>query len=252
VPRYAFEYDKSKASRVKLVAGAKGGLWITDTGLLISRRNKSICKVLISNTGYYRFCYNFPGKYINVVIHRAVATAFIPNPENKPQVNHIDGVKTNNHYTNLEWATNSENIIHAYRTGLSKWSKLSKQDVLKMLDLYNRQKFTILKISDTFNISARAVNAITVGNNFKDIYEEYHAKYRYKYVKAKQPRTVDYKNRKFSLEQAIEIVKTKKELGLSNKNIAKMFNCSKNQVGYICSGFYYPEALRAYNKSLGI
>ena len=80
----------------------------------ISKLDGTPLKKYISPYGYERVCIN--GKLW--LVHRIVAMAFIPNPDDKPQVNHIDGNKQNNDISNLEWVTPEENMRHASRMGL--------------------------------------------------------------------------------------------------------------------------------------
>ena len=80
---------------------------------------EKILKPFYTKKGYLRIdLHNGTKSRKSVQVHRLVAQAFIDNPENKSQVNHINGIKDDNVVTNLEWCTNAENQIHAYKSGL--------------------------------------------------------------------------------------------------------------------------------------
>jgi len=102
--------------------GLPDGYSIREDGAVISTRSGSSFQLSmhIAKSGYPAVGLKVGRKTRVWLIHRLLALAFIPNPESKPQVNHIDGVKTNFALSNLEWATDAENKLHAYRIGLVK------------------------------------------------------------------------------------------------------------------------------------
>lgn len=84
-----------------------------------------LLKPMPDGYGYVRVSvFNVDKKHLTKKIHRLVAEAFMPNPDNKPQVNHLNGVKTDNRVSNLEWATAAENHHHALDTGLASNDRL--------------------------------------------------------------------------------------------------------------------------------
>lgn len=90
-------------------------------------------------------------------VHQVVAKQFIPNPENRKQVNHKDGNKLNNHVDNLEWATNGENQIHAYETGL-KTTTAVKQYQLD--GTFIREYKSIIEINKIFGIKHSTISQV--------------------------------------------------------------------------------------------
>ena len=103
----------------KVVNGTNGALEVSDMGRVRSNlRDGRILKTNRDSKGYHRLRMTIDRKKYSFKLHRLVAEAFIPNPESKEQVNHIDGNKDNNRAANLEWVTNKENAHHAIARGL--------------------------------------------------------------------------------------------------------------------------------------
>ena len=111
-------------------------------------------------------------------IHVLVARTFIPNPENKPEVNHKDANKLNNNVENLEWVTRSENLRHAVQMGLRKVPKVKRSFNAKLSDddvRYIRKNykpydkiFGGVPLSKKFNISRNCLQDVIKGKSYKD------------------------------------------------------------------------------------
>ena len=109
----------------KDIVGYEGQYQVSNLGNVVSLNYKRsgsphLLKPTITYDGYYRVHIGGKKRPLQKTVHIFVAEAFIPNPDNKPQVNHKDGNKANNSVSNLEWVTGKENIIHSLVTGLRK------------------------------------------------------------------------------------------------------------------------------------
>ena len=155
-------YQVSNLGRIKSLR------WMQkhQTGKMFLKRERFI-KVRIGKcfNGYNAVALEKNGDQIGCFHHRIIAEAFIANPQNKPFINHINGIKTDNRIENLEWCTRSENAKHAVRIGLQKvrvgsahsMAKLNDSDVLSIRLRYSLGESS-WKIFKSFNGSQSYTN----------------------------------------------------------------------------------------------
>lgn len=181
----------------KDVIGYEGIYQVSNTGRVVSLSRPSVMhnggiKILPErlmtakvNRGGYQVVHLRTGGNLYPTVHKLVAQAFLDNPDGKPTVNHIDGNKLNNHVDNLEWATHSEQMIHAISTGLyvqpdiSKYtkrgeshpnSKLNPADI-ESIKLLRASGKTLKSIAEEFGIGISQVHRVCKGETWRHLNE---------------------------------------------------------------------------------
>jgi hypothetical protein len=169
---YHLAHGVAKEERPIKINGEETFYSVTENGVVFS--NKHVRRVLTPSDkiGYLSVCLYLNGKRHEIMIHRLVANNFIDNPHNKQQVNHIDGNKSNNHFSNLEWVTQSENIKHAYDNGLmnrdytncgrSLLDENNVRDIRKLL----ADGVKAVDVSKVFKVSQGVISNIKLGKTY--------------------------------------------------------------------------------------
>lgn len=158
------------------VVGYEDLFMVSDCGQVFSKRTNKILKQTKTKSGYLTIATKIGGrggKNVCFRVHRLVAEAFVDNPHDKPHINHIDGNKTNNNFSNLEWVTPKENTIHSWETGLSTMKKgvenknacLSQEDI----DKIHRWKGEVSQraIAKTIGVSKDTVRRVINGERYE-------------------------------------------------------------------------------------
>lgn len=140
-------------------------------------QEERILKFGYNKQGYQNLKFTNGGNYCESHrVNRLVALHFCDNPDNKPEVNHIDGNKQNNHHSNLEWVTPKENVKHAFDTGLNKGSKGEKHGCSKLNEMQVRTirrcletGLSLTYLSTIFKISIAMLSDIKLRKAWKHI-----------------------------------------------------------------------------------
>ena len=166
-----------------IIDGIKTEYFVSRDGIVISRykHKEKRLKVFKTDKGYMYVKLWLNNKTRAAFIHRLVATAYIPNPKNKPEVNHKAGIKSHNYDTNLEWVTSKENKKHAKENGLTNYAKLDKcwdskytnKQIEKACKLMQENKLTLNEISDKSGIDKDTLYYIRSKSGWLEISSKY-------------------------------------------------------------------------------
>lgn len=171
VPNYEGLYEISNFGNVKSLSRIRKGCNMGDSIL-----KERILKLNFDSSGYRTVKLYKNSVKKTPKVHRLVASAFIPNPEGKAQINHKDGCKTNNSVDNLEWCSHLENIRHANATGLidirgekSFKAKLNDKKVIFIKTALRDGTYKQQDLADMYGVSFSVINHIKMGRTWKHL-----------------------------------------------------------------------------------
>lgn len=182
VKKYVYDFNEANLPNGYVVIKTSPIHAINELGVVIRIKTRKRIKPSLNKKGYPQICLK---NQKSKTVHRIVAETFIPNPNNLPQVNHKDGNKTNNKSENLEWASASENIDHAVKTGLfddisekvsiaqkgegNSSAVLTEKSVLKIYDLIIAG-VGVCQIARQFKVKHSTISVIKAGKSWKHLY----------------------------------------------------------------------------------
>lgn len=138
---------------------------------------EKIMSFCVNSSGYYQSVLVLDGVKKTMKAHRIIAETFIPNPENKEQVNHKNGNKLDNRLENLEWMTREENIQHCVDNKLQTafkgeevgTSKLKEYQVLEIRAKYKPRVYTRKMLADEYKVSVATIKDVVSGKSWKHL-----------------------------------------------------------------------------------
>lgn len=204
-----------------IINNQKTDYMITKDGKVYSKITNAFIRQFKNPGGYLNVTLKSGGKVIwNNGVHRLVAIAYIPNPDNLPLVNHKDGNKTNNNLENLEWATYSMNNQHSYDHGLRKplepeqcyFTKYTREQIIAVCRLLE-QGWSSNVITEKTGVHPNTISDVRLGKKWKSVSKAFNIRNDFKFRGSKDFNAVQKEKMN---EYIIE--------GYSNDEIIKLMN----------------------------
>lgn len=216
-------------THTKEIQGYEDKYIITTSGRVKSVKTGKELKLTLSNTGYYVVNLSKNKKTTSCLVHRLVAKAFLPNPDNKPQVNHIDGNKLNNRVSNLEWVSHKENMAEAARLKLlgghlDVRAQFSDEQACFIRELYSIG-YSNDKLARMFNTKSQTISDIIKNDIYKNPPKEY----------------LQYNHWQKYSPQVFKIIGSLLSNNFSCSQIAKLCNLNLTSVRNYYRKHYLPE-----------